>query len=350
LGSVWDKCLRVAELSRVIANRVGVDAALATHAAALSKCDLMTRMVGEFPELQGVMGYYYARAQGESIDVARALDQFYMPRQSGDAIAQTPLARVLAVAERVDTLAGIFAVGMKPSGNRDPFALRRAALGLARTLIEGQLDIDLHAQFIEALEQLPDAVLAAGKTAPDAAPISRTELADALYGFVVERLRGYYAEQGFAGNLFEAVAAVQPHSLLDFDRRLRALAQFAARPESLRLAAANKRVANILRKQADAGDTMTVPLPPASEAAEVALAAAVDAVSQSASAQVAATDYAAALTSLAALDAPLDRFFNEVMVVDKDAQQRARKLALLGQIHVQFLAIADVARLQEQQT
>lgn len=348
LGSLWDKSTRVAELARVIANRVGVDAALATQAAALSKCDLMTRMVGEFPELQGVMGYYYARKQGTDIDVALALDQFYRPRHAGERIADSPLAQVLAVAERLDTLAGIFAVGLKPSGNRDPFALRRAALGLARTLIEGQLDIDLHAHFIEALEQLPDSAFVVTGKPREASVPSRTELADALYGFVVERLRGYYVEQDFATGLFEAVAAVEPHSLLDFDRRLRALAQFAERPESARLAAANKRVANILRKQADTDISSTAQnAPAASEPAEIALAAALAQATQAATADVEAANYAAALGSLAALDEPLEQFFSDVMVNDNDAGARARKLALLQRIHAQFMTIADIGRLQE---
>ncbi|HEY6892566.1 MAG TPA: glycine--tRNA ligase subunit beta, partial [Rhodanobacteraceae bacterium] len=156
LGSVWDKCVRVAELSRVIANRVGVDAGLAARAAALSKCDLMTRMVGEFPELQGVMGRYYAAASGEKPEIAVALDEFYAPRFAGDAIAKGDVGRVLSVAERFDTLAGIFAAGLKPSGNKDPFALRRAALGLARTLIEGGMKIDIVAQLREAVDLVAD--------------------------------------------------------------------------------------------------------------------------------------------------------------------------------------------------
>src|ERR1700754_1808042 len=168
LGTLWDKTVRVAELSRVIANRLGVDAAKAKGAASLSKCDLVTRMVGEFPELQGVMGRYYATASGEDASVALALDEFYRPRFAGDGIAQGDIARVLAVAERLDTLAGIFAVGMKPSGNKDPFALRRAALGLARTLIEGGIEIDLKGTLREALELLPEAaLLAGGKTGKD---------------------------------------------------------------------------------------------------------------------------------------------------------------------------------------
>ena len=143
LGSVWQKCVRVAELARVVANRAGVDAGRATRAAALSKCDLMTRMVGEFPELQGTMGRYYATAQGEDREVAAALDEYYAPRYAGDAIAASPVGRVLAVADKLDTLVGLFAIGQKPTGNKDPFSLRRNALGLARTLIEGKLDLDL---------------------------------------------------------------------------------------------------------------------------------------------------------------------------------------------------------------
>jgi glycyl-tRNA synthetase beta chain len=206
LGSLWDKSVRVAELARVIANRVGVDAALATRAASLSKCDLLTRMVGEFPELQGVMGRYYAGHHGESAEVAAALDSYYQPRFGGDDIASGRLGQVLSVAERLDTLAGIFAVGMKPSGNKDPFALRRTALGLARTLIEAGLELDLRGSLMEALELLPDEALAAGlKPAKDGKPQPllagqrRAILLDELYDFVVDRLRGYYADQGLAG-------------------------------------------------------------------------------------------------------------------------------------------------------
>ncbi|HEX7338765.1 MAG TPA: glycine--tRNA ligase subunit beta, partial [Rhodanobacteraceae bacterium] len=264
LGSVWDKSCRVAELSRIIAGRVDVDAGQATRAASLAKCDLLTRMVGEFPELQGIMGRYYAAAQGETEAVANALDEVYLPRHAGDAIAQGDVARVLAVAERVDTLAGIFAVGMKPSGNKDPFALRRAALGLARTLIEGGIELDLSALFREALELIPDSALAAGlahgkkrakddKAPPLDAGARRMVLLAELNDFVHERLRSYYAEQGFTRGQFDAVAAVEPTTFVDFDRRLRAVAAFAERPEAASLAAANKRVANILRKQAEAG-------------------------------------------------------------------------------------------------
>ena len=364
LGSLWDKSVRVTELARVIANRVGVDAALATRAAELSRCDLLTRMVGEFPELQGVMGRTYA-SRGDAPEmpaVAAALDEIYMPRQSGDGIAPSPLGRVLAVAERVDTLAGIFAVGGKPSGSKDPFALRRAALGLARTLIEGGLDLDTRGLLIEALELLPEAALTAGlkpgkgdkhdKSGKDsAAPVPdsgarRAALTAELEMFILERLRGYYADQGFAAGLFEAVAAVAPTSLADFDRRLRALAVFMQRPESAELAAANRRVANLLRKQVEEADGAAVAINPAlfEAPAERALGDALTAARHSSAAAVARHDYAGALEQLAALEASVARFFDDVMVLADDPAVRANRLALLAGLQAAFNAIADIAR------
>ena len=356
LGSLWDKSIRVAELARIIANRVDVDAGEATRAAALSKCDLLTRMVGEFPELQGVMGRYYAAHHGEVAEVADALDSYYQPRFAGDAIAPGKVGRVLAVADRLDTLAGIFAVGLKPSGNKDPFALRRAALGLARTLVEGGLELDLRGSFVEALELLPEAALAAGlKPGKDGkAPVldagkRRAALVDELYDFVLERLRGYYAEQGFTGEQFEAVLAVSPASLVDFDRRLRAVAEFGRRPEALSLAAANKRVANILRKQAEESGAPAIGTtvdPAHFEAdAERALASALDGARADTVAPLQQGDYAAVLTRLALLQAPVDAFFDSVLVNAENPAVRANRLALLGQLKAQFGAIADIARL-----
>ncbi|HEY9131258.1 MAG TPA: glycine--tRNA ligase subunit beta [Dyella sp.] len=356
LGSLWDKSIRVAELARVIANRIGVDAGQATRAAALSKCDLLSRMVGEFPELQGVMGRYYATHHGEPAEVADALDSYYQPRFAGDAVATGKVGQVLAIAERLDTLAGIFAVGMKPSGNKDPFALRRAALGLARTLIEGGIELDLKGSLREALELLPENALAAGikpskdgKAPPLDAGKRRAELAAELYDFVLERLRGYYAEQGFTGEQFEAVLAVQPASLADFDRRLRAVAEFGRRPEAASLAAANKRVANILRKQAEEAGA-----PPVGSAvdpkhfeqdAERHLADALVAATADTAAPLQAGDYTAVLTRLAQLQVPVDAFFDDVLVNADDPAVRANRLALLGQLKAQFAAIADIAKL-----
>jgi len=364
LGSLWDKSVRVAELARVIANRVGVDAAQAAHAASLAKCDLLTRMVGEFPELQGVMGRTYA-SRGDAPEapaIAAALDEIYMPRQAGDGIAPSPLGRVLAVAERVDTLAGIFAVGGKPSGSKDPFALRRAALGLARTLIEGGLDLDTRGLLIEALELQPEAALTAGlkpgkpgkgdkpgqpgKDTAEEAGTRRAALAAELELFILDRLRGYYAEQGIAAGLFDAVTAVAPTSLTDFDRRLRALAAFMRRPESASLAAANRRVANLLRKQAEGAGGAAVAINPAlfEAPAERALGDALTAARHSSAAAVARHDYAGALEQLAALEAPVARFFDDVMVLADDPAVRVNRLALLGGLKAAFNAIADIAR------
>jgi glycyl-tRNA synthetase beta chain len=355
LGSLWDKSVRVAELARVIAARVGVDAGAATRAASLSKCDLLTRMVGEFPELQGVMGRYYAQRQDEGEAVARALDSYYQPRFAGDAIAADQVGQVLAVAERLDTLAGIFAVGMKPSGNKDPFALRRAALGLARTLVEAGLELDLRASFAEALDLLPEAALAAGlKPGKDGKPpvldagARRAALLGELVDFVFDRLRGYYAELGFTPEQFEAVQSVAPDTLPDFDRRLRAVAEFGRRPEAASLAAANKRVANILRKAKE--ETGVAPGGVADPAcfespAEHELAQALDAALADTAAPRAAGDYTAVLTRLARLQAPVDAFFDSVLVNAEDARVRANRLALLASLKAQFAAVADIARL-----
>jgi glycyl-tRNA synthetase beta chain len=354
LGSQWDKSVRVAELARVIANRVGVDAAQATRAAALGKCDLLTRMVGEFPELQGVMGRYYARHDGESAEVVEALGSYYQPRFGGDAIAPDKLGQVLAVAERLDTLAGIFAVGMKPGGNKDPFALRRAALGLGRTLIEAGMELDLRGSLVEALELLPDTALLSGlKPGKDGKPPTlnagqrRAILVDELYDFVLDRLRGYYAEQGFDNAQFESVLAVQPGSLADFDRRLRAVAEFGRRPEAASLAAANKRVANILRKQAEEAGAPAIGrvVDPAhfESEAERELADALAAAQRDTAEGLAAGDYTSVLARLSQLQAPVDTFFDSVLVNADDPAVRANRLALLGQLKSQFSAIADIA-------
>jgi glycyl-tRNA synthetase beta chain len=355
LGTLWDKTIRVAELARVIANRVGVDAAQATAAAALAKCDLLSRMVGEFPELQGVMGRYYATRQGEPAEVADALDSFYQPRFGGDAIAAGRVGQVLAVAERLDTLAGIFAVGMKPSGNKDPFALRRAALGLARTLVEGELDIDLHSAFVEALEMIPEAAFRAGvKPGKDGTlpaidiGARRQSLSDELTTFVFERLRGYYADQGFGSEQFDAVLAVSPASLPDFDRRLRAVSAFAQLPAAASLAAANKRVANILRKRLEeGGEPVGQDVNPGlfEGDAERGLFAAMNQARVNTAQMLQAGGYADALAHLAMLQEPVDRFFTEVMVNAEDAAVRANRLALLSRLERLFGGIADISRI-----
>ena len=351
--------MRVAELSRVIANRlrdtgVSVDAALATRAAALSKCDLMTRMVGEFPGLQGVMGRYYATAHGENSEVAQALDEFYRPRFAGDAVAKGKIAQVLAVAERLDTLAGIFAVGMKPSGNKDPFALRRAALGLARTLIEGEMELDLEALLREAVELLP-AVRAtqkpqkAGAPAPAATSPSdeKHALTAELSDFVFDRLRSYYAERGFGSDQFDAVRAIDVETLVDFDRRLCAVGEFSGLPEAQALAAANKRIGNILRQ---AGDARSGPVDVSllDAGAESELHRAIEAAATAIAPLVAQSRYIETLRALANLRAPVDAYFDAVMVMVEDTAKRQNRLALLSQLRRMFLYVADISLLQSQ--
>jgi glycyl-tRNA synthetase beta chain len=364
LGSLWDKTVRIAELASAIAERlfaqdIDVDAAQVARAAGLSRCDLLTRMVGEFPELQGVMGRHYAAAQGEAAVVANALDEFYRPRNAGDGIAEGVVAQCVSLADKLDTLAGIFAVGMKPSGNKDPFALRRAALGLARTLIEGGLDLELGVLLKDAVVQIPDAAFA-DKAKSDESSSSngrttsharRAGVVTELREFILDRLRGYYTEQGFTPQQFEAVAAVQPASLVDFDRRLRAVAAFAKQPEAERLAAANKRVANILRKEGidAAAPQRALNAELLHEPAEQALAQALDAARNDNAARlegdVARRDYAGALTRLAQLQAPIDTFFDAVMVMVDDPALRGNRIALLARIKARFDAIAEIALL-----
>lgn len=249
------------------------------------------------------------------------------------------MAQVLAIAERLDTLAGIFAAGLKPTGNKDPFALRRAGLGLARTLIEGQLDLDLGAAIREAIERVVDhcpALTIAGK-APD-----RSALATELYDFVLDRLRGYYAEQGVSGSVFDAVASVRPTSLLDFHFRVLAMVEFAKLPEAASLAAANKRIRNILRK-AEQDIPAEVRTELLAAGAEVELSQAIDSATRAIAPASAQRDYVATLSRLAELQAPVDRYFDSVMVMADDAALRGNRLALLKRLSDLFLGIGDVA-------
>jgi glycyl-tRNA synthetase beta chain len=293
-----------------------------------------------------VMGRYYATAHGETAEVAAALDEFYRPRFAGDAIASGRIAQVLAAAERLDTLAGIFAVGMKPSGNKDPFALRRAALGLGRTLIEGGLELDFEALLREAVELLPEVKPA---TAKGAAPVDKKyTLVDELRDFVYERLRGYYVDQGFSSEQFDAVRAVEPETLSDFDRRLRAVAEFSRLPEAQSLGAANKRIGNILRQ---AGGTVAgrIDATLLENGAEAQLHASVEAAAAAIAPLVEQGRYTETLRQLAELRAPVDQFFDGVMVMTDDPGKRQNRIALLGQLRRMFLHIADISLLQQGQ-
>jgi glycyl-tRNA synthetase beta chain len=328
LGSYADKTARIAALAEAIAAELGLDPLQARRAAQLSKADLQSRMVGEFPELQGIAGRYYAKAAGEPDAVADAIDEAYQPRFAGDAIAGSKLGQVLAIAERLDTLAGGFAAGLKPTGNKDPFALRRNALGLARTLLEGGFDLSLPTLLEKAIALQP-------VQSADASQV-------ALLDFVMDRLRGYFTDKGSNEQQFDAVLAAQPPSLPDFAKRLSAIAEFAKLPEAAALAAANKRIGNILKKSAnEAAETVSENL--LQEQAEKDLWQSVQTVAQSNSAKLAARDYVAVLQALAALRVPVDAFFVGVMVNAEDAAVRGNRLALLKNLAAQFNAVGDIS-------
>lgn len=330
LGSVADKVARVVALADAIAPQVGADPVLARRAAQLAKNDLQSRMVNEFPELQGIAGRHYALTGGESPEVALAIDESYQPRFGGDDIALSPLGKVLAIAERLDTLAGGFAAGLKPTGNKDPFALRRNALGLARTVIESGFELDLRALLAQA-----NTALAPRNVQADVAE---------LYDFIIERLRGYYADKGVPASQFNAVAELKPASLYDFDRRIDAIGTFAALPEAPALAAANKRIGNILRK-ADIDIPGQIDPSLLREEAERALAEAVAAAIDDTGASLQQKDYVSVLERLARLRPQVDAFFDQVMVNDEDPAVRANRLALLKRLSERFDAVASLAQL-----
>ncbi|WP_409476058.1 glycine--tRNA ligase subunit beta [Stenotrophomonas sp. Y-13] len=330
LGTVADKVQRVSALAQVIAPQVGADPVQARRAAELAKNDLQSRMVGEFPELQGIAGRHYAVAGGESPAVALAIDEAYQPRFAAADIAASPLGKVLAIAERLDTLAGGFAAGLKPTGNKDPFALRRNALGLARTIIESGFDLDL------------PALLAAANTGL----AGRGVQADPgeLYDFVIDRLRGYYADRGVPATHFNAVAELKPASLYDFDRRIDAIGTFAQLPEAEALAAANKRIRNILRKaEGDIPGTIDPAL--LREPAESELAEAVAAAIDDTGAALAQKDYVSVLGRLARLRPQVDAFFDGVMVNAEDPALRGNRLALLRTLGDRLGSVAAIEHL-----
>jgi len=334
LGSLYDKSQRTAALAQSIAAALGVDADLVQRAALLAKCDLLTGMVGEFPELQGIMGRYYAASDGEPAAVADAIAEQYLPRFSGDALPASVDGQILAVADKLDTLAGVFAIGKTPSGNRDPFGLRRAALGVVRILIECKLDLDLKATIATAVEAQPKGT------------VESAELVAALYTFITERLRRYFLDRDttLATETFDAVLARGPVSLVDFEQRIAAVQAFIKLEPAASLAAANKRIANILKKaEEQAGAAVKEKL--LTEPAETALWDALAAARAAVTPLLEDRNYAEALTALAGLREPVDHFFDDVMVMADDKATRKNRLALLGELRDLFLNVADISRL-----
>lgn len=356
LGSLGDKTRRVRTLAGEIAALSGKERAEAERAAELCKCDLLTAMVGEFPDLQGIMGTYYALADGEAPEVAVAIREHYLPRGAGDELPETHAGLAVAIADKLDTLAGIFAVGEKPTGTKDPLGLRRAAIGVLRILIETRLDLDLRHFVVRGLElaraDIEKAAAAAGKPTPT---IDVTRVAGEIYEYIMERLRAYYLEGGgtrpalgaanMTTEMFDAVLASSPASPLDFDVRLKALRAFLELPESASLTAANKRIANILKKSAGGVAPTDVDVESLKEAAEVKLFDAMHALRDAVSVATAQREYANALGRLAQLRPAVDEFFDQVMVMDEDPKLRANRLALLAQLHGLFAGVADLSRL-----
>lgn len=332
LGTLLDKQQRVAKFAKHIALEIGAQPQQAERAALLAKCDLLAQMVFEFPELQGVMGRYYALHDGEASEVAQALDEQYWPRFAGDRLPESRIGQVLAIADRLDTLVGIFAIGQAPSGDKDPFALRRAALGVLRILIECGLDLDLIQLLTTAANNF-------------ASPLKASSAVDAVFDFMMERLRAYYADAGITPDVFDAVSALRPTRPLDFQARLHAVTEFRNLVEATSLAAANKRISNILRKTEEAIPA-TVDTTKLVDAAEQALAETLERLRARVTAQFDQGDYKEGLKALAALREPVDRFFDSVMVMAEDPTLRANRLALLHQLQSLFLRVADLSRLQ----
>ncbi|CAM5255206.1 Glycine--tRNA ligase beta subunit OS=Stutzerimonas stutzeri OX=316 GN=glyS PE=3 SV=1 [Stutzerimonas stutzeri] len=331
LGTVFDKAERVSRLAGLIAERTGGDKARAMRAGLLSKADLATEMVGEFPEMQGIAGYYYALNEGEPEDVALALNEQYMPRGAGGELPGTLTGAAVAVADKLDTLVGIFGIGMLPTGSKDPYALRRAALGVLRILIEKQLDLNLVEAVNFAIGQFGTQVQSAG-------------LADQVLEFIFDRLRARYEDEGVDVAAYLSVRAVQPGSALDFDQRVQAVQAFRTLPEAEALAAANKRVSNLLAK-------FEAKLPEAVEprwfdnATEFSLYSAIQQAEQAVQPLAAARHYREALERLAHLRGPVDAFFEAVLVNAEDTSVRANRYALLARLRGLFLGVADISAL-----
>jgi len=333
LGTQAERSDRVTALATAIAAKLGADVKLAERGARLSKADLLTDMVGEFPELQGIMGTYYARHDGEPEEVALAASEHYQPRFAGDALPTTNTGTAVALADKLETLGGIWAIGLQPTGDKDPFALRRHALGVLRMLIEKRLPLTISGLLADAAKQFA------------AVPNFKDPTAD-VAAFMLDRLRGILRDRNFTPNEIEAVVAQNPDRLDDIVQRLEAVQAFAALPESASLAAANKRITNILKKNEEAlAQASTVNPALLQDTAEKNLAAAVTRVQPEVDAAFARGDFTGTLKTLAQLRDDVDAFFNDVMVMADDIALRNNRLALLSSLHGMMNRVADISKL-----
>jgi glycyl-tRNA synthetase beta chain len=332
LGTQGERIERVCAIAKVIGAAMGSDhlAHEAGVAAGLAKADLLTDMVGEFPELQGVMGGYYARHDGLGEEIATAIEDHYRPRFAGDGLPRNDLGIVVALADKLETLAGLFSIGQLPTGDKDPFALRRHALGIVRMLMEKDLPLSL-----------PEIVSAALGLFPQAQPGTDAQLLE----FIHERLAGLLREQGYTAHEVDAALALRPQRLGEVPRRLAAVRAFAELPEAQALAAANKRIGNILKKAGEADAHVSEQL--LREEAEKALYAATQSIAPRARTQFESGDYTGSLQTLAALRAPVDAFFDDVMVNAEEVDLRLNRLGLLATLHQAMNRVADLSRLAQ---
>lgn len=333
LGSLFDKSVRIAELANYIGNNIDADASIAERAAVLAKTDLLSEMVGEFPELQGTMGYYYAKQDNLDKNIALAIKEQYLPRFAGDELPKTKEGAAVAIADRADTLIGIFGINQAPTGEKDPYGLRRAALGLLRIIIEKQLPLDLK----EVLQKAADLYQV---------KLPNDKVVGEAFNFVMERLRAWYAEQNISGDVFNAVMIRQPTQPLDFHHRLLAVQHFCKLPEAQSLTAGNKRVSNILKKEDQVSIHSKIDPSLLVEKEEHALADIMIQKSKHVEQLCQRGEYDKALIDLATLQKPIDAFFDKVLVMADDPKIRLNRLALLSNLRNLFLLIADISVLQ----
>lgn len=333
LGTLRDKTDRIQALAGFIAGKMGADVNKATRAGLLSKCDLMTNMVFEFTDTQGVMGMHYARHDGEAEEVAVALKEQYQPRFAGDELPSNPVASALAIAEKMDTLAGIFGIGQHPKGDKDPFALRRASLGVLRIIVEQDLPLDIEELTQEAVRLYGD-------------KLTNKNVVSDVVEFMLGRFRSWYQELGYSIDTIQAVLARRPTQPADFNARVKAVTYFRTLDEASALAEANKRVSNILAKSADVklNDTVLASVLKAPE--EVQLAANLSVLQDKLAPLFAERKYQEALVELASLRDVVNNFFDKVMVMDEDEAVRINRLTMLSQLRELFLKVADISVLQ----
>ena len=336
LGSVFEKTQRVANIAAELAKQIGANPKLAQKAAELSKSDLVTDMVGEFDDLQGAMGRDYALNDGEDPQVAEAIFEQYLPRFSGDIVPVTDIGATLALADRLDSLVGIFSIGQQPSGSRDPFALRRASLGVLRIMLERNIDLNLTDLIAASSAQFD---------LSDRAKISGDELEKQVLTYIIERFKSWYKEKGMQTEVFLSVAALSLSNPLDIDARVAAVHKFSLLPEAAALAAANKRVSNILAKQLPEGDSASLDTSLLQDAAEIQLADQLLALEELITPLLRQRDYNAVLEKLAGLRETVDQFFEDVMVMADDMALRQNRLALLAKLQQLFMHVADISLL-----